>query len=83
MDEEARPQGVGEWREALAGSESRKRTTKPSRKTTARACEGACNGAHKHELVQHYIGYGDSRIAGGERLAGVAVISGDAGGQHR
>ena len=41
VDEEARPQGVGEWSEALAGSGSRKRVTKPVRKTTARSARPA------------------------------------------
>ena len=36
VDEEARPQGVGEWSAALAGGRARKRTVKPVRKIAAR-----------------------------------------------
>ena len=36
VDEEARPQGVGEWSAALAGGRARKHTVKPVRKIAAR-----------------------------------------------
>ncbi len=39
VDEESRPQGVGEWSEALVGSGSKQRAAKPAPNTTARSAK--------------------------------------------
>ena len=78
VDEEARPQGVGEWSEALAGGSAKKRKTRPTRKTAARPAKAhEQRSTDRHELVEYGADSSDCRVAWGECLAGLAVVPGD------
>ena len=78
VDEEARPQGVGEWQEALAGGKSKTRAARTVRKLATRSAEAPATDRAGMSWSSIALTVVIVVLLGASALAGLAVVPGDA-----